>query len=148
MLVINGFTRFGMVEGLGDEEIPWWLAPYVRDAAALARSSAVLEARNNAATEKLTSLARRISEIAAVARVAAHMKGNEGFATGVNSALTAEIDEFCGTPPHPHRLNQAALAVALIASSLEANDPAKAALVAQADRLQGLRGQQTVATAA
>jgi len=145
MLAINGFTRFGMVEGLGDEEIPWWLAPYVRDAAALARSSAVLEAKNNAAAERL---ARRISEIAGVARVAAHMKGNEGLAGGVNSALTAEIDEFCGTPPRPHHLNQAALAVALIASSLEANDPAKAALVAQADRLQGLKGQQSVATAA
>jgi hypothetical protein len=38
--------------------------------------------------------------------------------------------------------------VALIASSLEANDPAKAALVAQADRLQGLKGQQSVATTA
>ena len=145
MLVINGFTRFGMVEGLGDEEIPWWLAPYVRDAAALARSSAVLEAKNNAAAERL---ARRISEIAGVARVAAHMRGNEGFASGVSSALTAEIDEFCGTPPRPHHLNQAVLAVALIASSLEANDPAKAALVAQADRLQGLKGQQSVATAA
>jgi hypothetical protein len=31
---------------------------------------------------------------------------------------------------------------------MEANDPAKAALVAQADRLQGLRGHQSVATAA
>src|SRR6478736_6095585 len=102
MLVINGFTRFGMVEGLSDEEIPWWLAPYVRDIATLARSSAVLEARNNAAAEKLASLARRISEIAGVARVAAHMK---------------------------------------------ANDPAKAALVAQADRLQKLGGQHA-ATAA
>ena len=145
MFVINGFTRFGMVEGLGDEEIPWWLAPYVHNAAALARSSAVLEAKNNAAAERL---ARRITEIAGVARVAAHMKGNEGFATGVNSALTAEIDEFCGTPPRRHHLDQASLAVALVASSLEANDPAKAALVAQADRLQGLKGQQSVATAA
>ena len=145
MLFINGFTRFGMVEGLGDEEIPWWIAPYVRDAAALARSSAVLETKNNGAAGRL---ARRISEIAGVARVAAHMKGNEGLAVGVYSALTAEIDEFCGTPPHPHRLNEAALAVALIASSLEQNDPAKAALVAQTDRLQGLKGQHTVATAA
>ena len=146
MLFVNGFTRFGMVEGLGDEEIPWWLAPYVRDAAALARSSAVLETKNNnAAAERL---ARRISEIAGVARVAAHMKGNEGLVGGVNSALTTEIDEFCGTPPQPHHLNQADLAVALIASSLEANDPAKAVLVAQAERLQGLKGQQTVATAA
>jgi hypothetical protein len=145
MLVINGVTRFGMVEGLGDEEIPWWLAPYVRDVVALARSSAVLEAKNNAAAERLS---RRISEIAGVARVAAHMKGNEGFASGVNSALSAEIDEFCGTPPRHHHLNQAALAVALIASSLEANDPAKAVLVAQAERLQGLKGQQSVATAA
>src|SRR6478752_2029002 len=148
MLLINSYTRFGMVEGLGDEEIPWWLAPYVRDIATLARSSAVLEAKNNAATEKLASLARRISEIAGGARVAAHMKGNEGLAGGVNSALTAEIDEFCGTPPRPHPLSQAALAVALLASSLQANDPAKAALVAQADRLQGLRGHQSVATAA
>lgn len=148
MLVINGFTRFGMVEGLGDEEIPWWIAPYVRDAATLARSSAVLEVKNNAAPEKLASLARRISEIAGVARVAAHMKGNEGLAGGVNSALTAEIDEFCGTPPRRHHLDQAALAVALIASSLEANDPAKAALVTQAERLQKLQGQQSVATAA
>lgn len=145
MLFVNGFTRFGMVEGLGDEEIPWWLAPYVRDAAALARSSAVLETKNNAAAGRL---ARRISEIAGVARVAAHMKGNEGLVGGVNSALTTEIDEFCGTPPRPHHLNQAILAVALIASSLEANDPAKAVLVAQADRLQGLKGQQSVATAA
>jgi hypothetical protein len=143
-MFINGFTRFGMVEGLGDEEIPFWLAPYVHNVATLARSSAVLEAKNNAAAQRL---ARRISEIAAVARVAAHMKGNEGLAGGVNSALTAEIDEFCGTPPRPHPLSQAALAVALIASSLEANDPAKAALVAQADRLQKLGGQQT-ATAA
>ena len=146
MLVINRFTRFGMVEGLGDEEIPWWLAPYVRDAVALARSFAVLEAKNNNAGAE--RLAQRISEIASVARVAAHMKGNEGLAGGVNSALTAEIDEFCGTPPHPHRLDQAALAVSLIASGMEANDPAKAALVAQADRLQGLRGHQSVATAA
>jgi len=144
MFVINGFTR-RMVEGLGDEEVPGWLAPHVRDFAALARSSAVLEAKNNAALQRL---AQRIGEIAGVARVAAHMKGNEGLAGGVNSALAAEIDEFCGTPPHPHRLDQAALAVALIASSLEANDPAKAALVAQADRLQGLRGHQSVATAA
>jgi hypothetical protein len=145
MLRINGFTHFGMVEGLGDEEIPFWLAPYVHNAAALARSSAVLEAKTNAAAQRL---ARRISEIAGVARVAAHMKGNEGFAGGVNSALTAEIDEFCGTPPRRHHLEQAALAVSLIASSLEANDPAKAALVAQADRLQGIKGQQSVATAA
>jgi hypothetical protein len=144
MFVINGFTR-RMVEGLGDEEVPGWLAPHVRDFAALARSSAVLEAKNNAVLQRL---AQRISEIAGVARVAAHMKGNDGLAGGVNSALTAEIDEFCGTPPHSHRLDQAALAVALIASSLEATDPAKAALVAQADRLQGLKGQQSVATAA
>ena len=37
MVLINGFTRFGTVEGLGDEEIPWWLAPYVRDFANLAK---------------------------------------------------------------------------------------------------------------
>ena len=144
MFIINGFTH-RLVEGLGDEEIPFWLAPYVRDVATLAKSSAVLEAKGNASAARL---ARRISEIAGVARVAAHMKGNEGLAGGVNSALTAEIDEVCGTPPRPHPLDQATLAVALIASSLEANDPAKAALVAQADRLQGLRGQHSVATAA
>jgi hypothetical protein len=41
-MLINSYTRFGFVEGLGDEEIPWWIAPYVRDFAALAKSTAVL----------------------------------------------------------------------------------------------------------
>jgi hypothetical protein len=41
-MFINSYTRFGLVEGLGDEEIPWWIAPYVRDFAALAKSTVVL----------------------------------------------------------------------------------------------------------
>jgi hypothetical protein len=147
-MLINSYTRFGLVEGLGDEEIPWWIAPYVRDFAALAKSTAVLQNLNPAAAHEpaLASLTRRIGETAAVARVAAHMKGNEALAAGVSAALAAEIDEFCGTPPHPHRLNQAALAVSLIAASLKANDPAKTVLVDQAERLQQkLQGQQAAA---
>ena len=27
MLILKS-TQFGKVEGLGDEEIPWWIAPY------------------------------------------------------------------------------------------------------------------------
>jgi hypothetical protein len=147
-MLINSYTRFGLVEGWGDEEIPWRIAPYERAFAALAKSTAVLLNLNSAAAHEpaLASLTRRIGETAAVARVAAHMKGNDALAAGVNVALAAEIDEFCGTPPRPHRLNQAALAVSLIASSLEANDPAKTALVNQAERLQQkLQGQQAAA---
>jgi hypothetical protein len=147
-MLINSYTRFGYVEGLGDEEIPWWIAPYVRDFSALAKSTAVLQRLNPAAAHEpaLASFARRIAETAAVARVAVHVKGNEGLAAGVSAALASEIDEFCGTPPRPHRLNQAALAVSLIAASLEANDPAKTVLVNQAERLQQkLQGQQAAA---
>ena len=130
-MLINSYTRFGFVEGLGDEEIPWWIAPYVRDFAALAKSTAVLQSSNPATAHEpvLASFTRRIGETAAVARVAAHVKGNEALAAGVSAALASEIDEFCGTPPRPHRLNQAALIVSLIAASLEANDPAKTVLV-------------------
>jgi hypothetical protein len=140
-MLINNYTRFGFVEGLGDEEIPWWIAPYVRDIAVLAKSTALLENQAVAPEPALASLTRRLAETAAVARVAVHMKGNEGLAAAINAAIVAEIDEFCGTPPRPHRVNQAGLAVSLIAASLEVNDPAKAVLVAQAERLQKLRGQ-------
>jgi hypothetical protein len=146
MLVFgNNFHR--MVEGLGDEEIPWWIAPYVRDFAALAKSSAVTEAQRTATAVEpaLASLTQRLAQTAAVARVAAHVKGNEGLAAGVGSALAAEIDEFCGTPPRPHHVNQAGLVVAVLAASLEARDPAKSALAAQAERLQKLRGQSAAA---
>jgi hypothetical protein len=47
-MLINSYTRFGFVEGLGDEEIPWWIAPYARDFAALAKSTAVLQNLNPA----------------------------------------------------------------------------------------------------
>jgi hypothetical protein len=147
-MLINSYMRFGFVEGLGDEEIPWWIAPYVRDFAALAKSTAVLQRLNPtaAAEPALAAFTRRIGETAAVARVAAHVKGNEALGAGVSAALAAEIDEFCGTPPRPHRLGQAALIVSLIASSLEANDPAKMALVNQVERLQQkLQGQQAAA---
>jgi hypothetical protein len=149
MFILSNYTRLGgMVEGLGDEEIPWWIAPYVRDFVGLAKSSVLIEAQHDATTNApaLASLTRRLVQTAAVARVAAHVKGNEGMAAGVSAALSAEIDEFCGTPPRPHHVNQAGLLLGLIASSLEANDPAKSALVAQAERLQRLRGQ--LATAA
>jgi hypothetical protein len=146
-MLINSYTRFGYVEGLGDEEIPWWIAPYVRDFAALAKSTVILENIKTAPSHEpaLASLTRRIAETASVARVAAHVKGNEGLTGGVSAALTAEIDDFCGTPPRPPRVNQAGLVVSLIAASLEANDPAKAALISQAERLQKLRSQVAAA---
>jgi hypothetical protein len=148
MFIFSNYTRFGgMVEGLGDEEIPWWIAPYVRDFVSLAKSSVLIDAQRNATTIEpaLASLTRRLVQTAAVARVAAHVKGNEGMAAGVSAALSAEIDEFCGTPPRPHHVNQAGLLLALIASSLETNDPAKSSLVTQTERLQRLRGQLTAA---
>lgn len=144
-MLINQYTRFGYVEGLGDEEIPWWIAPYVHNFAALAKSTVVLENLKATPEPALASLTRRLSETAAVARVAAHVKGNEGLAAGVNAALTAEIDEFCGTPPRPRPLQQAALAVSLVAASLPAGDPAKTALVTQAERLQKLGAQAAAA---
>jgi len=137
----------GTVLGLDGEEIPWWIAPYVRNFVDLAKSSALIEAQHQApsAGSALASLTQRRAQTAAVARVAAQVKGNEGLATGVSAALAADIDEYCGTPPHPHRLNQAALAVSLIAAGLEANDPAKAVMVAQAERLQRLGAPLTAA---
>lgn len=146
MLLINAYTRFGKVEGLGDEEIPWWIAPYVRDFAGLAKSSAINEAQRSVEVEPaLAALTQRLAQTAAVAHVAANVKGNDGFAAGVSATLAADIDEYCGTPPRPKHINQAGLAVSLIAASLPANDPAKAALVSQAERLQKLRGQMSAA---
>ena len=144
MFIYGSYSQWGrMVEGLGDEEIPWWIAPYVRNFVEVAKSQALIETRRDTAPvgAALASLTLRLAQTAAIARVAVHVKGNEGLAAGVSATLAAEIDEFCGTPPRPHHLNQAGLAVSLIAASLEANDPAKAALVAQAERLQHLRGQ-------
>jgi hypothetical protein len=143
MFIYGSYSQWGrMVEGLGDEEIPWWIAPYVRNFAEVANSQALIETQQHAAPvgAALASLTLRLAQTVAIARVAVHVKGNEGLAAGVSATLAADIDEFCGTPPHPHRLNQAGLAVSLIAASFEANDPAKAALVAQAERLQALRG--------
>jgi hypothetical protein len=147
MLLINAYTRFGMVDVPGDLEVPWWIAPHVRDFAGLAKSSAVNEAQREAAEVEpaLAALTQRLAQTAAVAHVAAHVKGNEGFAAGVSATLAADIDEFCGTPPRPKHVNQAGLAVSLIAASLPANDPAKAALVSQAERLQNLRGKLSAA---
>jgi len=85
-MFINQYTRFGLVEGLGDEEIPWWIAPYVRDFAALARSTAVLENLTAKPETALASLTRRVAETASVARVAAHVK-NEALSAGVSSSL-------------------------------------------------------------
>lgn len=141
MSLTNAYARLGYVDGLGDEEIPWWIAPHVRDFVALAKSSAVLTAKQAAADSPaphaaLAALALRVSQTAAVARVAAHVEGGKQLGAGVASALRAEIDEYCGTPPRPHHLNQAALTVALIAAGLEDRDPAKGALVTEAERLQ------------
>ena len=144
MFIYGSYSQWGrMVEGLGDEEIPWWIAPYVRNFAEVANSQALLATQSQAAPvgAALASLTLRLAQTAAIARVAVRVKGNEGLAAGVSATLAAEIDEFCGTPPRPHHVNQAGLAVSLLAASLEANDPAKAALAAQAERLQGLRGQ-------
>jgi hypothetical protein len=148
MLLFTSYARFGgMVETPGDTEVPWWIAPYVRDFAGFAKSSALIDAqRNKTAPEPaLASLTERILQTASVARVAAHMKGNEGLSGGVSATLVADIDEFCGTPPRPHHINLAGLVVSLIAASLDANDPAKAALVSQAERLQKLRAPLTAA---
>jgi hypothetical protein len=144
MFIYGSYSQWGrMVEGLGDEEIPWWIAPYVRNFGEVAKSQALIAAQSHAAPvgAALASLTLRLAQTAAIARVAAHVKGNEGLSAGVSATLAADIDEFCGTPPRPHHLDQAGLAVSLIAASLEFNDPAKAAFVAQAERLQGLRSQ-------
>jgi len=141
MAVINTRSRFGTVEGLGDEEVPWWIARDVRDFVGLARSSAVRNAARGEPGEvrvefALESLAARIAQTAAVARVAAHVENGKQLVAGVGSALRAEIDEYCGTPPRPHHVGQAALAVALVAAGLDEKDPAKAVLVEEASRLQ------------
>ena len=135
------------VEGLGDEEIPWWIAPYVRDLAALAKSTVLIDAQREATRVEpaLINLTERLAKTAAVARVAGHVKGNEALSAGVNATLAADIDEFCGTPPRPHHVDQAGIAVSLIAASLELSDRAKLPLIAQAERLQKLRGQLTAA---
>jgi hypothetical protein len=144
-MYINQYTRFGYVEGLGDEEIPVWLAPYV-NVAALARSTAVLESQVAKPEPALAALARRVAETASVARVAAHVN-NEAFSAGVNATFAADFEEYCGTPPHPHRLDEAALIAAIIASSLPTQDPAKAVLVARVEQLQRLRAQAAKAAA-
>lgn len=144
MHLYGSYSQWGrMVEGLGDEEIPWWIAPYVRNFAELAKGQAVIDTQrqNTPIGPALESLTLRLAQTAAIARVAVHVNGNEGLAAGVSATLTADIDEFCGTPPRPHHVNLAGLAVSLIAASLEAGDPAKAALVGQAERLQSLRNQ-------
>ncbi len=146
MLLINSYTRFGrMVEGVGDEEIPWWIAPYVRDFAALAKSSVLLDDHYGepAVESALVSLTRRLAQTAAMAHVAANIKGNEDLTAGISATMAADIDEYCGTPPRPRHVNQAGLAVSLLAASLAANDPAKLALIAQAERLQRLRGHMS-----
>ena len=118
MLVFGSYSQGGgrMVEGLGDEEIPWWIAPYVRNFAEVAKSQTSIEAQVH--TELVgpasASLTLRLTQTAAIARVAVHVKGNEGLAAGVSTTLAAEIDEFCGTPPRPHDLNQAGLAVSVL----------------------------------
>jgi hypothetical protein len=147
MVLINAYMRFGKVEGLGDEEIPFYLAPYVRDFAGLAKSSALAEAQRTEAEvdPALASLTQRLAQTAAVTHVAANVKGNEAFAAGVSATMAADIEEYCGTPPRPKHVNQAGLVVSLLASSLAANDPAKATLVSQAERLQKLRGQMSAA---
>ncbi|MGA8739644.1 MAG: hypothetical protein WB561_00495 [Terracidiphilus sp.] len=146
MLLVNSYTRFGrMVEGLGDEEIPWWIAPYVRDFAALAKSSVLIDDHDDepGVESALLSLTRRLAQAAAVAHVVANVKGNEDFTAGISATMAADIDEYCGTPTLPRHVNQAGLAVSLLAASLAANDPAKLALIAQAERLQKLRGQMS-----
>jgi hypothetical protein len=145
MFIQGSYSQWGrMVEGLGDEDIPWWIAPYVRNFGEVAKSQSLLDSQVHAAPVEsgLASLSLRLAQTAAIARVAVHIKGNEGLAAGVSATLAADLDEFCGTPPRPHHLNQAGLAVSLIAAGLEANDPAKVALVAQAERLQSLRAVQ------
>ena len=148
MLIFGNYARLGtMVEGLGDEEIPWWIAPYARNFAELAKSAALIDAQRNATHVEpgLASLAQRMAQTASVARFAVYVKENESLAAGVSASMAANIDEYCGTPPRPHHIDEAGLVVSLIAAGLEANDPAKTALVAQAERLQGLKTQTRVA---
>ena len=143
MLILSMIGR--KVEGLGDEEIPWWIAPYVRNFSEFAKSTVLADAKQTAGEPALANLAERLVQTAAVARVAAHTKSGESLAAGVGATLAADIDEYCGTPPRPHHILQAGMAVSVIAASLPAGDPAKAALVSQAERLQKLRGQSAAA---
>jgi hypothetical protein len=141
MLFRNFGANRGVVDGLGDESVPWWLAPYVRDFGALARSSAIAKARTAQATNAAPTLAfaelvGRISDLVPVARANAHIKETRALAVGVGGALSADIDFYCGTPPRPHHLLEAALAVSLVAANLHESDSAKALLVSEADRLQ------------
>jgi hypothetical protein len=141
MLFRNLGTKQGTVDGLGDESVPWWLAPYVRDFGALARSGAVAKARTAYAANPVPQLALlelvgRITELVPVARASAHVRESKAIALGVSGALSADIDFYCGTPPRPHHVREAALAVSLVAASLHESDSAKAVLVAEADRLQ------------
>src|SRR3569623_405425 len=124
MTFMNAYGRRGFLDGLGDEQIPWWIAPHVRDFVALAKSSAVRSAVLAAAANPppqpaLEALTARVAQTAAAARVAAHVEGGRQRAAGVTSARRADIDEFCGTPPRPPHLAEAALAVALLASGLD-----------------------------
>jgi hypothetical protein len=139
------FGRGGFVEGLGDEEVFFRIAPYVRDLVGLARSTRV--ASDPMPIRGLAALAARLAETAALARVATRLtSGNvatplgKEMTAGISSALAAELEEYCGTPPRPHHVAQAGLVVALLAAELEANDPAKAVLVAQLGRLAENRG--------
>jgi hypothetical protein len=142
MLMID-ITQFGrMVEGLGDEMVPWWIGPHVRDYAGLARSTAVLQAAQEAHAigaapqPARAALCARITETAAVLRVASRVEGGGALTAGAMASLSAEIDEYCGTPPRPHPLSEALLAVAQYASSLKETDRAKAPLVTVVERLQ------------
>ena len=141
MTFLHAYGRRGFVEGLGDEEIPWWIAPYVSDFVGLARSEAVRAATLAAAANPtplpaLEALVARVAQTAAAARIAVHVEGGKQLAAGVTSALRADIDGYCGTPPRTRHVSEAALAVSLLASGLEDRDPAKAVLVGEAERLQ------------
>jgi hypothetical protein len=128
------------VEGLGDEEIPWWIAPYVRDFVGLAKSTALAavtgRAGSNPMPGSLRILSQRIASMASVARAAALTPGGTPLMAGVNAAIRAEIEEYCGTPPRPHRLTEAALVLSLVAASLSEKDAAKGVLVDQVAKLQ------------
>jgi hypothetical protein len=135
------------VEGLGDEEVPWWIGPYVRDLVGLARSSAIYNATFNAdragqgiptPQPARAALLARIVEVAAFARIASHIQGGSQWSAGAGAALQADTDEFCGTPPRPRQVGEAALAVALVAASLSEKDPARNILINETERLQKL----------
>lgn len=141
MFFRNSFGQ-GWVDGLGDESIPRRIAPYVRDFTALAKSSVLAITRSGYAAgptpqPAFAELVGRITELVPVARAGAYVKENRAFAAGVAAALSADIDFYCGTPPRPHHLMEAALAVSLVAASLSEADAAKALLIGETERLQG-----------